>query len=101
MPGSCVREPHKVEWALQWSGHHEVVGQEIDRCAARAHEGFAAVGGGWISKRPPHYPGLARSGRADADARRVHLRRRAARAARTAAIDEPARELDQAAAERV
>src|ERR1700730_113170 len=79
----------------------EIAGQKTARRAARAHQGFTTLGRRAVSQPAPDHSGLARSERVDANAPRISLRRRAARAAGAAAIDEPARNLGQAAREPV
>ena len=73
-------------------------GGNAARRAARAHPGLAALGGRALPQPAPGPAGAARPERADADDQRIPLRRRAARAAAAAAVDESARGLDEAPA---
>src|ERR1700680_2157754 len=85
-------------WA--WRLQHEVAGQKTGRRAARAHQGFAVLGGRALPQRAPGHSGPARRERVDADDQRFSVWRRAALSAGAAALDEPARSVEQGARQR-
>src|SRR6185503_16013381 len=80
---------------------HEVARRKIERRAPRADARFAPVGGRALPQRASDPAWPARPEHADADADGIPLRRRAARAARSAAVGEPARCMGARAAKRL
>ena len=79
---------------------HEDIRCQARGCAARAHEGFVAVGRRGVSQCSSGAARPARLERTAPDRRRVLVRRRAPRAARPAALAEPARRMAPGAGQR-